>query len=87
MCMQWKAAYEKISWKDSIILEAPDFKSYWESAFEAWKDYIVMKEEENKGKMATFESKKGKQSKNHEDSKVSNDTPEKVESKPSESVT
>lgn len=46
-----------------------------------------MKEEENKGKMATFESKKGKQSKNHEDSKVSNDTPEKVESKPSESVT
>jgi len=50
---------------ESIILEAPEFKPYWENAFDAWKDYLVMKEEENKGKMASFDSKKGKQGKNN----------------------
>lgn len=41
-------------------MEAPDFRSFWDTAFEGWKDYIVKKEEENKGKMATYDSKKNK---------------------------
>lgn len=42
------------------MLEAPEFQPYWETAFSAWKDYILDKEETGKGKMATYESKKGK---------------------------
>ena len=68
-----------IFYVDSIVLEAPDFKPYWDSAFDAWKDYIVMKEEEDKGKMATFDSKKGKQGKNNESSKINTDKPDKVD--------
>lgn len=47
---------------EKVIVEAPDFKPFWDTAFEAWKDYIISKEE-TKGKMATYESKKGKQNK------------------------
>lgn len=50
MCLQWKEAYEKIQWRgnssvisDKVIVDTPDFKPYWDTAFEAWKDYIISK--------------------------------------------
>ena len=46
-----------------------------------------MKEEDTKSKMVTFDSKKGKQSKNNEESKTPAEKPDKTEPKKPESST
>ena len=58
--MEWKNVYEKIVWKDKLVLDAPNFEELWERAFEAWKEYVTVKEQTSR-KMAAFDPKKKKE--------------------------
>lgn len=57
MSLEWKNVYDQIVWKDKLVLDAPNFEELWERAFDAWKEYVTVKEQTSR-KMAAFDKKK-----------------------------